>query len=57
MKKETPAETGPDIISKMAADPSLDRFFINKPPFTDAELRDFIAKSRAERAIWEVKQK
>jgi hypothetical protein len=52
-----PAETGPEIISKMAAAPSLDRFFINKPNFTDDELRDFIRASKAERALWEIKQR
>jgi hypothetical protein len=59
--KKPPAEpkalTGPEIIDKMAEAPSLDRFFINAPPFTDAELKDFIAKSKAERAQWELKQK
>lgn len=49
--------TGPEIIDKMAAAPSLDRFFINKPNFTDADLKEFIKTSRAERAIWETKQK
>jgi len=49
--------TGPEVIDKMAASPSLDRFFINKPNFTDAELREFVKGQRAERAIWEAKQK
>jgi hypothetical protein len=52
--------SGPDgleIVDKMAAEPSLDRFFINKPDFTDDELREFIRISRAERAIWVSKQK
>lgn len=49
--------TGPEIIDQMAAEPSLDRFFINKPNFKDDELREFIAISRADRARWEGKQK
>jgi hypothetical protein len=52
--------SGPDgleIVAQMAAEPSLDRFFINKPDFTDDELREFIRVSRAERAIWVSKQK
>ena len=50
-------ETGVEIIDKMSMAPSLDRFFIGKPNFTDGELKDFIAGQRAARAIWEIKQK
>lgn len=49
--------TGPEIMDQMAANPSLDRFFQNKPEFTDDELKEFIRISRAERAMWELKQK
>lgn len=48
--------TGPEIIDKMAAEPSLDRYFIGKPAFTDEELREFIAVQRKERALWETKK-
>lgn len=44
-------------MDQMAANPSLDRFFQNKPEFTDAELDEFIRVQRAERAMWELKQK
>lgn len=55
--KKPSGPTGPEIVEQMAAEPSLDRFFINKPDFTDDELREFIRISRAERAIWVSKQK
>jgi len=49
--------TGPEIIDQMVASPTLDRFFINKPNFTDEELMEFVKTQQAERALWEVKQK
>jgi len=47
--------TGPEIIDQMVASPTLDRFFINKPNFTDEELMEFVKTQQAERALWEVK--
>jgi hypothetical protein len=49
--------TGPEVMDQMAANPTLDRFFLNKPEFTADELREFVRIQRAERAIWELKQK
>lgn len=49
--------TGPEIIDNMAAEPSADRFFLNQPNFTDAELKEFIDIQRRDRALWETKKK
>jgi hypothetical protein len=54
--KKPSGPTGPDLIDQMAAEPSLDRFFINKPSFTDAELLELIDGLRKERVMWETKK-
>lgn len=54
--KTTDTPTGPAIIDKMAAEPSLDRFFLQIPNFTPDELREFVRIARAERALWETKK-
>lgn len=56
MPTKTKPKTGPEVIDQMAAKPNADRFFQTVPKFTDAELEEFIAIKRAERAQWETKK-